>query len=318
MQTAITVLCRLNSAENLCKIFEVKTIKEIWQAIEQGYKPYKKLKKGKYRWVEQPNDDLKLLQQKLLEFLQKHLECPIYCKAGFKGQNNIRNAKTHIGKNNIKTMDIAHFFPNTSEKYVRKFFAETLGATGDVLDLLVKLTTYNGYLPTGAPTSTLLSCFVHKEVFDSIYKKMKSLDIDMTVYVDDITLSTHKYIGNWVIKYINNALKTHGLYLKKSKTKSFGYKHSVVTGVHIAQCGKLSAPFSIGHSVIEVLKKRQLTEMSITELQEIIAKISYIQQFQPNKMAVTKGKAIRQLKRLQKIENNSKLTAQNGRKEKLC
>ena len=219
--------------------------------------------------------------------------------AGFKEQNNIKNAKLHRFKREVITMDISHCFPNTKAEYIKKFFSEICGAKGEVLELLTALTTYNGYLPTGAPTSTLLLAFAHKEIFDSIYRKMKKFDVDMSVYVDDITLSTHKHIGNWVIKYINKALNTHGLWLKNSKTKRFSYKHSVVTGVHIAQCGKLSAPFNVGHSIVKELKEKGLNRMTEKELQKLIAKISYLQQFKPLTMAITKNKAIKQLKKLQ-------------------
>ena len=197
-------------------------------------------------------------------------------------------------------MDISHCYPNTKEKYIRNFFAENFEVSDEVLDLLIKLTTYNGYLPTGAPTSTILLCFAHKEVFDIIYKTMQKHGVDMTVYVDDITLSTHGHIGNWVIKYINNALKRHGLFLKKAKTKRYGFRHSVITGVHTAQSRKMSAPFSVGHSVITTINGKNLAQMSITELQSIVSKISYIQQFTPGKMVVIKNKAIRQIKKLQK------------------
>lgn len=272
-------------------------------AISIGYKRYKQYKNGKGRWIEKPNDTLKELQKRLLEYLQKDLVCPTYCMAGFKGQNNIKNADKHTNKREVITMDIAHCFPNTQTKYIRKFFVEKYEVTGEVLELLTQLTTYNGYLPTGAPTSPLLLAFAHKEVFDCIYKKMQEHNVDMTVYVDDITLSTCKHIGNWVISYVNNSLKTHGLWLKKSKIKRFGYKFTEVTGVHIAQSGKLYAPFKISYSVIKDLHEKTLDEMSLKELQKIIAKISYLQQFEPKKMQVTKVKLIKQLKRLLKEDN---------------
>ena len=306
METARIVPNSLNTFVGILNVLECKEVSEITQAIEKGYKRYKKFKNGKFRWIEAPNNDLKILQQKLLEYLQKCLKCPPYCMAGFKGQNNIKNAMVHRFMREVIATDISHCFQNTQEKYIRKFFAEEFGATGELLDLLVALTTYNGYLPTGTPTSTLLVCFAHKEIFDDIYKKMQTLDVLMTVYVDDITISTHGHIGNWVVKYIKNSLKCHGLYIKKAKTKRYGFKYAVVTGVHIAQSGKLSAPFGIGHSVVKALAEKNLTEMTLKELRGIIAKISYIQQFQPTKMAVTKNKVIKQLKHLQK-NNNAKI-----------
>ncbi len=305
MQTAKTVPCRLSSVEELFTMLKI-TPEELYQAIGIGYITFSKIKNGKKRYIQKPNDKLKPKQKTLKDFIQNSLPCPPYCTAGFKGQSNIKNAEKSRQKREVVTLDISHYFPNTQEKYIRKFFAETFGAKDEALDLLVKLTTYNGYLPTGAPTSTILVNFAHKDIFDSIYKKMQEYDIDMTVYVDDITLSSHKHIGNWVIKYINNALKTHGIYLKKSKTKRYSFRHAVVTGVHMNQSGKMSAPFKIGHSVIKALKEKDLSEMSITELQSIIAKIAYIQQFEPNKMAVTKTKAIKQLKKLQKRHGSTK------------
>lgn len=299
MKIAKTVPDRLNSVGNLLDLLGF-TKKEVLQAIDKGYKPYKKFKNGKFRWIEEPNDDLKLMQQRLLSYLQENLTCPVYCMAGFKGQNNIKNAEKHKCKREIITTDISHCFPNTQAKYIEKFFIKEFGATGKLLEMLVALTTYNGHLPTGAPTSTLLVCFAHKEVFDSIYKKMQALGVDMSVYVDDITFSTHKHIGNWIFKYLKNALKTHGLYIKKSKTKRYGYRYAVVTGVHISQSGKLSAPFEIGYSVVKAIREKDIAVMSKKELEGIIAKIGYINQFGCKTMLVTKTRAIRQLKRLNK------------------
>ena len=54
-------------------------------------------------------------------------------------------------------MDISHYFPSTKAEYIKQFFEKTFNVRSDVLDLLVnKLTTLNGYLPTGLPTSTIL------------------------------------------------------------------------------------------------------------------------------------------------------------------
>lgn len=304
MQLTKTDSHSLRTVEGLLNLLEVETKKELQQAILKDYRQYKKFKNGKYRLIEEPNHEMKEFQKKILKYFQENLICPNYCMAGFKGQNNIKNALAHRFKREIITTDISHCFPNTQTKYVRKFFAEKLGITGEVLELLVALTTYNDHLPTGAPTSSILVCFVHKEIFDTMYKKMQENDIDMTVYIDDITLSSKKHIRAWVIKYLKNLLKQHGLHIKKAKTKRYGYKYAVITGVHISQSGKISAPFEIGYSVIQALKEKDLKEMSINELQEIIGKISYLQQFQKSKMIATKNNAINQIKYLQNKDSS--------------
>ena len=303
MNKKVTDINCFNSVAKFLEMLGV-TQDELQTAIAFGYRRYKVFKNGKFRYIEQPNDKLKTISQKLLKFLQNNLDCPPYCMAGFKGQNNIKNALRHKNKREVITMDIAHYFPSTKAKYIRQFFEDTFEANEEVLELLVKLTTYNDYLPTGAPTSSLLSCFTHKEIFDQIYTKMKACETDMTTFVDDITLSTNKHIGNWVISYINNLLKSHRLHLKKSKIKRFGYKYAVVTGVYIAQDGTLSTPFKMCYSVIETLKAKELTQMSKKELQKLIAKIAYIRLLQPNKFKTTQSNAIKLLKKLQKNDVN--------------
>ena len=289
------IYCSMSDLLNVLKI----TKKELDLALEKGYKRYSKVKNGKLRWIEEPNEELKNIQKNLLKYLQANLACPPYLTAGFKGQNNIINAKMHTHKREVITLDISHCFPNTKAKYIKRFF-KSCGAKDEILNILLKLTTYEDYLPTGAPTSTLLLAFAHKDIFDLIYKKMQKNNVDMTIYVDDITLSTHKHMSNSVIRYVNKVLKQHALWLKKSKTKRYGYRHAEVTGVHIAQNGKLSAPFCIGYSIVQKLRQKNIEDMELKELREIIAKIGYLQQFNNKTMQTTKIKAIKQLRKLEK------------------
>ncbi len=273
---------------------------KIKMAIGLSYRRYRKYSDGKSRWIDEPNKDLACLLKDFNHILQEGTTCPPYCTAGYKNQNNIKNAQCHIGKREVIALDISHYFPNTKSKFVRKYF-ESIGISGENLDLLVNFLTYQECLPTGAPTSTLVALLTHKEVFDSIYKKMQEQSIDMTVYVDDITYSTKNHMGNWVVKYTNNALKTHCLFLKSSKIKRYSYKYAVITGVHINQAGEMTPHFKIGHSIIKSLKTQEISKMtSEKELKGLIAKISYLQQFYPKRLCVTKKRACKQLKLLQK------------------
>ena len=170
MKDIITVFDSFSSVANLLNLLGT-TQNELEQIIKGGYRHFDKIKDGKARKIEAPNPQLKLIQQKLLKYLQDRLACPQYCMAGFKGQNNIINAQQHRFKREVWTIDIIHYYSNTREKYIRQFFEKKLGVKKEVADILVKLTTHKNHLPTGAPTSTLLSCFVHQEIFDSIYKK---------------------------------------------------------------------------------------------------------------------------------------------------
>ena len=53
-------------------------------------------------------------------------------------------------------------------------------------------------------------------------------------------------------------LKTHGLRLKFSKIKRFGYKGAVITGVKTTQSGKLRMLNRQGHKVIKMLNEKSI------------------------------------------------------------
>ena len=89
-----------NSFSSVAKFLKLlgTTKTKLNTAIQAGYRRYPIFKDNKVRWIEQPNDELKIIQQTLLRYLQDNLECPPYCMAGFKGQNNIKNALRHKNK----------------------------------------------------------------------------------------------------------------------------------------------------------------------------------------------------------------------------
>lgn len=238
--------------------------------------------KNKLRKLEISNDTLKeKFQKPITLILQKQIERPPYCMSGWKGTNNILNSVIHAGKRFTITLDIVHYFPNSKAEYVEKFW-KNQGFYGEDLHRLVNLTTFESHLPTGAPTSNILAALIHKPLFDAIYKKMQEQGIAFTTYVDDITLSSNNHIPNGIIKYIGSVLKTHGLRLKASKIKRFGYKGAFITGVKTTQSGKLKMPFRQGHKVIKMLNAKSIEKMNEEELRKLIGKIGYIQQINPD------------------------------------
>lgn len=257
---------------------------EYEEAIKKPYDIWYKFdkEKGTTRKIEIPNELLKTKFQKQINcILQNSFERPIYCMSGWKGTNNIQNALTHAGKRFTVTADISHYFPNTKEEYIEQFW-QNLGFKGEDLDRLIKITTYEGHLPTGASTSNILAALVHKPLYDDIYKEMQRQGISFTIYVDDITLSSDNHISNNVIGYLKQVLKTHCLHLKTSKIKRFGYKGAIITGVITTQAGKLQMPFKKGHKVVKMLIDQSIEEMNESKLLELIGNIAYIQQINPD------------------------------------
>ena len=94
----------------------------------------------------------------------------------------------------VLCVDIHSFYPSTDDKKVLQFYKNSLKTPNDIAKVLTELTTFNGHLPTGAPTSVILAFFAYAKTFDDIYMKAQELKIDMSVYVDDVTFSSQNPI----------------------------------------------------------------------------------------------------------------------------
>ncbi len=277
------------------------TEEELNNALNEGYQCYKRIKYDKPRLIEAPCDKLKKIQRIINDCLQD-FDCPEYVMYAWKGRNALLNAKAHIGQFSFSTMDINHYFPNTKTKYVREFFADVLKIKGEALEYLVKLTTLNGHLPTGAPTSPILAYLSHKKLFDEIYEHMQKKDITYTLLADDITLSAKHGITREEVRYVASVLGRHGLRLKKKKTKFYSYKKALITGFYVLQCGRISVPYKIARTIIGILKEKPIKDMNKYELKRLGGYVNYQRLSDKKSFLTTKMKVKRQLKKLAKIE----------------
>lgn len=291
-------LKNFKTQKQLLKALEI-TEQDLQKALSLPYRKGVINKNGKDRRLEKPNQTLKMILGKNLVELQK-IEPPEYCQCGFKGQNNIKNAQKHLNQREIITLDVHACFQNSKDIYVRKFFEDKLNITGEALEIMLQLTTYRGYLPTGAPTSPVLLFLSHQEIFDKISKHMKRQGITMTLYMDDITLSAKRHISGKAVKYVEKTLSEHELRLNHDKIKRFGRDIGFVTGVAIKPSGKLEVPYKINYSVIEMLESKKIKDMKIKELQKLLGTVNYIQQITPNRYQGVRRMATKRLYKLLK------------------
>ena len=296
--------------KNKKSLYGISTIEELekcldipydWikKAINIGYTTYPRKQKQKVRMIDEPNQELKIIQRNLLSLL-KEIKLPEYVFALTKG--HIENCKYHTGSLEVITMDIANFYQNTDKKYIKKYFKNKMSIKNEALELIIELTCLNGHLPTGAPTSPILSYLAHEEIFNYICNKMRLQGIKMSLYLDDITLSSKSHISNGVIKFIKKEIKKHKLWFKTPKTKHFGYKYAHITGGIRGQNNKLLIPFRLEHEIVKILKEKKIQEMNMKEIEKLLGKIANIQQMAPLKFYVSKTKARKRLKELNRLK----------------
>ena len=218
------------------------------------------------RTIEAPAKQLKSIQRKLNKELQK-LETPSYLFSGIKGKSFIDNALVHVQNKYILCVDIHSFYPSTNSKKVLEYYKYSLEIPNDIAKILTELTTFDGHLPTGAPTSVILAYFAYEKTFEDIYKKAQELDIDMSVYVDDITFSSKKTIPTSFYNFVEKRMKQQGLILKKKKTK--WYKpddFKIITGHGISANNEGKVPIKNILKIKAIMNGRNIKELSHREL----------------------------------------------------
>lgn len=135
-----------------------------------------------------PNNYLKKIQQNILENVLYGLSTSLYVKSYQKVMSLIDNASPHQNKKIVLKLDIKDFFTSiTFEELYKVLPNEILPPSVKVL--LLKLCTYNDYLPQGAPTSPMLSNLVLKNFDNYIGKFCSKQNISYTRYSDDLTFS---------------------------------------------------------------------------------------------------------------------------------
>jgi RNA-directed DNA polymerase len=212
-------------------------IEELANADPPPYKFFSlpgKNNKKKARHIEWPNRGLQRVQRRLVQLLDR-IAPPGYIHSGFRGRSYITNAREHKFNVRLAKIDIRKFFPSSSAKHVVRCFSKTFHCSSDVSTILTKLMTIMGHLPTGGSSSSILSFYAYKPMFDEINELAASRGLVMSCCVDDMTFSGEKATRGFLneVRMIVSryGLKTHKYHcFERSQAK-------VVTGVALTPNG---------------------------------------------------------------------------------
>ena len=195
-------------------------------------KPQYKEKYGDFwtRVINPPKDELKEIQKRINKYLVDNIEMPEYAFGGIKSRDNIRNARFHKGQKYVFQTDLKDFFPYITHKKVYEMFVR-VGFSHDVSSMLTKLTTYNGHLPQGAPTSTTIANLVFMPTGMALQAIARREGLRFTTFVDDVTMSSQTDFKH-VVPEIIETITSYGFKISQGKTT---YKSGItdVTGVRM-------------------------------------------------------------------------------------
>ena len=221
----------LKSRAKLASLLFTNKAKLQTLAREQGlYFQFKKPKSsGGFREISAPRDDLKAVQARIADLLQR-IAPPDYLFAPVSGRSYVDNAAAHLGAHSIRLLDIEDFFPSCTENKVIWFFHKRMQCSPDVAAVIKGIVTREGCLPQGSPCSPILAYLCYVDMWDEVSRIVKGTGCTLSVYADDLTISGET-VPEATIWEIKKVLLRHGHCYQASKERSKHGGAAEITGV---------------------------------------------------------------------------------------
>lgn len=224
------ILLSIDRPAELCR-FTGMQFSVLEQMINQPqYKCFSVEKKnGGKREINAPDWILKKVQKRLNYYLQAYYLClkpeavngftvnPHYLG---KKCNIAENAKPHTGKRSVLNIDLKDFFQSIKAWQVKDILvSEIFGYNEPISTAITLLTTYQGGLPTGSPTSPVISNFICLKLDQELSEYCENNGLTYTRYADDMTFSSNIKISDNDILDIINIIKRNGFRINEKKLR---------------------------------------------------------------------------------------------------
>lgn len=203
-----------------------------------------KKKRGGNREILAPEKKLKQIQKHLNYFLQAYYLCikpsevngfvvnphylGTYC-------NIAENAKYHVQKKYVLNIDLKDFFSSITASEVKRIFSSSFfNFNEQVATALALLTTYQGKLPTGAPTSPIVSNFICYKLDNDLKDFCVKHNLIYSRYADDLTFSSDLFITSDIYQGISDIIKNNKFDINKNKVRlKASNRKQIVTGLTV-------------------------------------------------------------------------------------
>ncbi len=133
-------------------------------------------------------------------------------------------------------IDLKDFFHTISAAHLQRFFAHTLFFPPPLTAALIALTSLQGRLPMGAPTSPALSNLVCLFLDMQMEKIAESAHAVYTRYADDLTFSFDSAPPDHLVERVRQVITRYGFVLNEQKLRlQTRAEYPEVTGLVIGQ-----------------------------------------------------------------------------------
>jgi hypothetical protein len=223
--------------------------------------------------------------EKVNDLLQEGLEHPAYMHGGIRGKTIITNARPHIAADFILKLDIKKFFPSVSTTMVVNALMKHGGLSESAAQVVAALATHENMLITGSPASTVIASLVIREGTERIYGLVRQRAGNMTVFVDDLTISGGKHLRSIEKKCIQWIEETGVKVHPNKRIRTSGpIAAKIVTGTDISHGVDAPRGFRRGiQALCQQLDARSKAGQppSTTELASLRGKLNHLRQLNP-------------------------------------
>ncbi len=188
---------------------------------------------GGKRRITAPDGRLKKLQRRIVENGFRRLELPDPVHGFRPGRSIVSNAMPHVGCAMVVNVDIDDFFPTTSYRQVVRACYKLcdLGLSERAALFVADLCSFQGALPTGAPTSPYIANLVLASVDRALTTVCERAGWHYTRYADDLTFSGQEHVTT-ILPFVGRILGQLGYQLDPEKTNVFRRgRRQMVTGL---------------------------------------------------------------------------------------
>lgn len=275
----------------------------------EGYTIYKVPKGGNgYRTISAPDEPLKNIQRRILDRFLYRIPVSNAAHGFMPGRSIVTNARHHLeDAAELINYDLKDAFPSVKRDRVRHLFVrhvkiplKHLGYNADqatanrMVDMLVELTTHEGSLPQGAPTSGYLLNLACVKLDKYIYRWLSDFDYRLryTRYADDLTISSPDGISQEVHRNVQKVIRHCGFRLNVEKVRHLSRARGQrleVTGL-ILEKGAVRIPRArldtYRATIHQAALAEELTDDMRLQVQSTIAFVKMVYGRLPSRVAV--------------------------------
>jgi len=215
--------------------------------LQRGEEPFKKFqikaKSGKIRDIVAPHDEIKVVLRELNTFLQNiYDKTNIDFQVAYKRGKSIKNnADIHKENEFVFNIDLKDFYPSCKRELVKRyigFFFKNSPNSEALENMFLDIILIDNGLFIGSPISGTLANAIVSKPAKYLKNITKNFGMKFSVYADDMTFSSDRFITEeFIINIFNTAFTKYSLdsYFKinEKKSKGMSKQRRRITGVSI-------------------------------------------------------------------------------------